>query len=92
MEKSKVLESKDVIGNYVGNGHNSLTADSPIGATGDLPDTGNVPKLSHSGLESTTETDTSCDVLAGKLDAMNVSVQEVDGQEDELKAVWWYAR
>lgn len=80
------MKSKDVVCNDIGDGHD-IPKSTEDGA-GDLPNVGNVLKPSQdSELESTTEPDASYGVLASKLDAMSVLVQEVDGKDDEMKAV-----
>lgn len=85
-EESGVLKSKDVVCNDIGDGHD-IPKSTEDGA-GDLPNVGNVLKPSQdSELQSTTEPDASYGVLASKLDAMSVLVQEVDGKDDEMKAV-----
>lgn len=89
-KESGVLESKDTVDHHhVGDDHDlhKSTEDGATETNEDLPDLGNVLKPSQdSGLENATETDTSCDLIASKLDAVNVSVQEVDDKDEESKA------
>lgn len=86
-KESGVVGSKDIVGDTcVGDGYNLLTSmrNSATEATGDLLDNDTDLELHrHSHLQHSAEMQNARDVLAGKLDAMNVSIREVDGSMDE---------